>query len=433
MSAPRQVTVAVLSWNGRHHLETCLPALAAQVDPGVAWEVLVLDNGSGDDTAAWVRRHHPEVRLIRSEANLGFCAGNNRLVAMAEGDAVAFLNNDTRPAPTWLSALVSALGAAPDDVAAVSGLLTDWEGARLDCARGIMTFDGHAFQLGWGRPLATAPVPRAGAELLFPTGANMLIHREAFLDAGGFDEDYFAYYDDVDLGWRVWSGGRRIVFAPDAVVRHRGGATSALLGRYHRGMLFERNSFRTVYKNYESGLWEQLMPAVLLTLLSRTQALLVENNRMGGLERAPQTPRRSEAPRGTRGAPRSAGGIRDGLRRALGRVLGRVSEADGGWRITDERTMAQFRALDFLLGHLDGAAEKRAAARQGRGSMTSPSAHSTSRGSRGNQLRKPGLAKSASSPGYVGTRYSGKRSKISRSPRRRRACAAARFSAAPSR
>src|SRR6185295_3649995 len=111
-------------------LEACLPALAAQVDPGVAWDVLVLDNGSSDDTAAWMRRHHPQVRLIRSETNLGFCGGNNRLIATADGDAVALLNNDTRPARTWLAALVSALAEAPDDVVAVSGLLTDWEGAR---------------------------------------------------------------------------------------------------------------------------------------------------------------------------------------------------------------------------------------------------------------------------------------------------------------
>src|SRR6185295_3288268 len=116
-------------------------------------------------------------------------------------------------------------------------LLTDWEGERLDCARGVMTFDGHAFQLGRGRPLATAPLPPAGAELFCPSGGNMLIRRDAFLDAGGFDEDYFAYYDDVDLGWRLWSGGRRVLYAPEAVAVHRGGATENRLGVHNRTTL----------------------------------------------------------------------------------------------------------------------------------------------------------------------------------------------------
>ena len=181
------VSVAILSWNGRRHLERCLPALADQADPGVPWEVLVLDNGSSDGTAAWVRDHYPWVRLVESPVNLGFCAGNNRLVAEAAHDAVAFLNNDTRPARRWLAALVDALAAAPPDVAAVSGQIVDWEGDRLDFGRGVMTFDGHGFQLDFRRPLAEAEIPAAGEELLFACGGNMLIRRSSFLEAGGFD------------------------------------------------------------------------------------------------------------------------------------------------------------------------------------------------------------------------------------------------------
>ena len=281
------VSVAVLSWNGREHLATCLPALAAQTDPGVPWEVLVLDNGSTDGTAAWVRERHPEVRLLESPVNLGFCAGGNRLVQAAAGDAVAFLNNDTRPDRRWLAVLVDALAAALAEVAAVFGMIVDWTGERLDFARGVMTFDGHAFQAGFGRPLAAVTaagaagpgaVPADGAELFFACGGNMLIRRASYLAAGGFDDDYFAYLEDVDLGWRLWAGGERVRFARDAVVHHRSMATSDLLGAFNRGFLFERNAYLTAYKNYQAGLWEQVMPALLLTLISRTQTLLVQNN-----------------------------------------------------------------------------------------------------------------------------------------------------------
>ncbi|MCB1037117.1 MAG: glycosyltransferase, partial [Acidobacteria bacterium] len=126
MTGVAKVSVAVLTWNGLRHLEVCLPALEAQEDPGVDWEVVVFDNGSTDGTAEWVRRNHPRVRLIESPSNLGFCGGNNRIVYQSEGDAVALLNNDTRPRKDWLRKLVDALTEAPSDVAAVAGLIVDW-------------------------------------------------------------------------------------------------------------------------------------------------------------------------------------------------------------------------------------------------------------------------------------------------------------------
>jgi GT2 family glycosyltransferase len=412
----RSVSVAVLSWNGRHHLEHCLPALAAQRDPGVPWEVLVLDNGSTDATAEWVRRRHPEVRLIESRRNLGFCAGNGRLVAAASGDAVAFLNNDTRPEPGWLAALVDALGAAPADVAAVSGLILDWEGERLDFARGVMTFDGHAFQLGFRRRLDRlrgGEIPAEGAELFFACGGNMLIKKASFLAAGGFDPDYFAYLEDVDLGWRLWSGGERVTFAREAVVRHRSGATSDLLGLYHRGFLFERNAFLTAYKNFDAELWPRVMPAVLLAFNSRTQTLLEQNNPAGALlaidpyaghiantgpeaegeegrtpgaagaaRREPATDRghsggpgtAASRPAETTSRERQPSGLRAALvkARALGakeagrRVVRRLLGLPGAPLIADPRTQAQLRAQAWLLRHLDRAAAARHAVQQRR-------------------------------------------------------------------
>ncbi len=382
MSSIRKVSVCILSWNGREHLATCLPALAAQEAPGVEHEVLVLDNGSRDGTAAWVRREYPWVRLVESPANVGFCAGNNRLVAAAAGDAVAFLNNDTRPERGWLKALVACLAGAPADVAAVSGRIVDWGGGHLDFGRGVMTFDGHAFQLDFRRPLEAARAPEDGAELFFPCGGNMLVRKRSFQAAGGFDEDYFAYLEDVDLGWRLWSGGERVLAAAGAVVRHRSAATSDLLGLYNRGFLFERNAFLSAYKNYQDGLWERIMPAVLLTLTCRTQTLLVENNPgaatftldpyagliadtapagAGGGEAAGAVGGPARGPR-TLGEKWRAYGTAELVRRAVAKarreLLGGRRRRDGV-RITDERTVAQLRAVTYLLGHLDRAAVKR--------------------------------------------------------------------------
>ena len=384
----RKVSVCVLSWNGRRHLETCLPALRTQERPGIDWEVLVLDNGSKDGTADWVRSEHPWVRLYQSTVNTGFCAGNNYLASHAEGDALVFLNNDTRPEPGWLAALVAALQEAPDDVAAVSGRIVDWEGERLDFARGVMTFDGHAFQLDHGRPVKAARLVEEGGEILFPCGGNMIVRKRSFQSADGFDDDYFAYLEDVDLGWRLWSGGERVIATAKAVVRHRSAATSELLGLYNRGFLFERNAFLTAYKNFEPGTWERMMPAVLLTLLSRTQTLLVQNN--PGTETLTLDPyaghiantaageaedllRPVPQPRGAGFLERAADRWRDlGPVGFVRRVVEKIEEA---FRkkppiehptLDDDRTVAQLRVQTWVLGHLAAAAEKRAAVQKRR-------------------------------------------------------------------
>jgi hypothetical protein len=235
--------------------------------------------------------------------------------------------------------------------------------------------------------LKTARVPAAGEELPFACGGNLLVRRASFLAAGGFDESYFAYLEDVDLGWRLWSGGERIVFAPGAVVHHRSSATSDLLGLYNRGFLFERNAFLTAYKNYEDGLWEKIFPAVMLTLLSRTQALLLANPGMDTLRIDPYAghiantaSKADPAPRPVAELPPATSwegfkirwrgyGPRDFLRRGL-RKLGIApspsAAAPDGPRLNDERTIAQFRALHWLTGHLDGAAAARASVQRRR-------------------------------------------------------------------
>ena len=286
-SGAGRLSVLIVSWNGREHLAECLPALLAQRDEaGCEVEVLVLDNGSTDGTAAWLAGHHPEVVAVESRDNLGFAAGNNRLAEAATGDVLILLNNDTRPEPGFLSEYAEAWRRAPADVAAVAGRLVDWDARRLDFGRGVATFDGHAFALDQGRPLDAARCPADGEELLFACGGNLSVRRRSFRDAGGFDDTYFAYFEDVDLGWRLWAGGERVVAAPRACARHRMAASSARLGEFRRGALFERNALLTIAKNAEDGFREQLLPVVLLTFLARLRAMQPPVARGGAVSRA---------------------------------------------------------------------------------------------------------------------------------------------------
>jgi GT2 family glycosyltransferase len=376
-----ELSVLVLSWNGRSHLESCLAALAAQELAGVEWEILVLDNGSSDGTADWLRQAYPGVRLVESAINLGFCAGNNRLAELASGDALVLLNNDAKPEPRWLAALVDAWRSAPPDVAAIAGRIVDWEGTRLDFGYGVRTFDGHAFQLDFRRPLGSARVPAAGEELAFPCGGNMLVRRRSFLEAGAFDPRYFAYLEDVDLGWRLWSGGERVVACPDAVARHRSAATSDRLGVFQRGFLFERNALLTAHTNFDDELWPRLMPAIWLTFLARIETLVLAGDpaahdlrrdpfgggAAGSRAAAPPT----AWPRQTLHEKLEQHGAVELARRAvrkLGRTLAGLPAPapSSGFRVDHPQAVAHLRAGSLFLEALDASAAKRAAVRSRR-------------------------------------------------------------------
>ena len=377
-AAARKLSILVVSWNGREHLETCLPAVQAQRDPGCPWELLLLDNGSRDGTAAWVRSRHPWVRLIESPTNLGFAEANNRLAALAEGDDLVLLNNDTLPEPDWLAAFADAASSAAPDVAAIAGRLLDWEGERLDFGYGIRTFDGHAFQLDHRRPVAAARMPATGEELPFACGANMLVRRRSFLEAGGFDATFFAYLEDVDLGWRLWAGGERIVAAPAAVARHRASATSDRVGPFLRGSLFERNALLTAWKNLDDELWPKLMPAILVTFLARLETIVVAGN-PGAAELLRHDPFTGQVVgRDGSGGAENRGqswldkwrrlGPAEFARRAwhwVSRRLRRIAAA-GGFAAAPPQALAHLRAASHFLGLLDGAAAARAAARRRR-------------------------------------------------------------------
>jgi hypothetical protein len=317
--------------------------------------------------------------VLASDTNLGFAEAMNRLAAAATGNLLAFLNNDTRPQRGWLGELVAALLSAPAEVAAVSGLILDWDGGLLDFADGVVTFDGHAFQRGYRLPLAAAHLPASGAHLPFACGANALVRRGAFEAVGGFDRDYFAYFEDVDLGWRLRLAGWHVNFAPRAVIHHRSMATSELLGRYRRGVLFERNAFATAFKNLDDESFGALMPAIWATLVHRTTTLIADCNPGGASIRHdpfPAVPLAADptfAPgsAGTPGfapAPPRRRGLRDrlsrfGWRETLRRGVARVTSlavAGGGPVLTDPRTVSQLQALTGILNGLDRLVAKRA-------------------------------------------------------------------------
>jgi GT2 family glycosyltransferase len=258
------VSVLVLNLNGRAYLDACLASLEAQVYPGDRFEVVVVDNGSTDGSLEFVRAAHPRVRIVRFASNRGFCAPYNAAIRDCGSQFVALLNNDTRVAPDWLAELVSA--AQRHSAAAVAAKILSWNGETIDFAGGVISFIGHSWQVDSGEPATRSYEERP---LLAACAGSALFARTAFIDAGGFDEDFFAYFEDVDLGWRLNLSGERVVFAPAAVTYHRVHGTSSRWAFSQRLRLLERNALAMIYKNYEAATLQRVLPVAIGLLLLR--------------------------------------------------------------------------------------------------------------------------------------------------------------------
>jgi len=302
---------------------------------GIDATVTVVDNGSRDGSIGAIRRKYPQVRLLPVGENRGFTGGIAAGLARSPGRNVILLNNDAVPQQGWLASLVSAIDNAPEDVIAVAGKIVDMSGQLIDFVGGVMTFDGHAFQNGFRYPLGTRGEPRSGDELFFPCGGNMIARRDAFVSIGGFDDDYFAYLEDVDFGWRAWLAGNRVLYEPAAVVRHESAATSQRLGDFERGVLFERNALQTVLKNYEDDLLREVAGSIFFAYLHRLHHYTTSRNpNAGELKRPPLS----------------------GIRPSHNGFFGKKPLAT----IDDPLTAMQFRAFEWIVANSDRIAQKRA-------------------------------------------------------------------------
>lgn len=266
------ISVVVPTYNNLSLLLECLDSVHKLAYPRDLLDVIVVDNASTDRTTETVTTRYPSVRVIQLDTNTGFAPACDLGAEEAAGDYVAFLNNDAVVSPDWLTALLEALQAGEDGtVCAASRILSrDGEDTEYSGASSNLFGAGRPESVsGW--PDLPSP-PTTGTPLLFASGGAMLIHRDTFLEVGGFDPSYFAYFEDVDLGWRLWVLGYRVVYAPNAIVRHLGGATGKRAGMHRRYTLWESNSLATIIKNYEDGNMERILSAALM--LEYKRALL---------------------------------------------------------------------------------------------------------------------------------------------------------------
>lgn len=245
------ISVIVVNWNRRDLLGKCLESITGpQAGP---LEIIVVDNGSTDGSAEMVAGKFPFARVIANRDNRGFCGGNNQGIAAATGEFIALLNNDAEAEPHWAAALKKALVEHPGAGMAASKILV-YDNARMIDKVGHLIFpDGQNRGRGSGA-MDDGQFDRV-EEVLWPDGCAAMYRKTMLDEIGGFDEDFFAYADDADLGMRGRIAGWSCIYTPHAVVRHHRGSTMGL-GNAARVKLIERNRVLLAVKLFPlSLLW----------------------------------------------------------------------------------------------------------------------------------------------------------------------------------
>lgn len=310
-------TFIIVNWNGLAYVERCLTAIRQQTFTD--YEVIVIDNGSTDDSPRLIADKFPTLQLLKQQSNLGFAAANNIGAQHAQGTWLALVNNDVFLAPDWLQSMHDATQAHVGCAAFGSCQLQDNNPEYLDGAGDVYHCSGIAWRAGYGQRLG--PPWDQEREIFAPCAAAALYKKEAFLACGGFDESYFCYFEDVDLGFRLRLSGYQAYYIPTAKARHLGSASQGKtsdFARYHG----HRNMVWTYFKNMPAPLLIAYLPlhlalnlASLLYFIMQGQGKVVWRAKTDALRFLPEILKKRKIP------PTSPLGPSKNIRKAISRGL----------------------------------------------------------------------------------------------------------------
>ena len=255
-----QTAVVILNWNGRKHLEHYMPSVVGNTPAEV--RIVVADNGSADDSVEFLKGHYPSVEIIQLEKNYGFAEGYNRALKMVDAECYILLNSDVEVTKGWIEPLVEMIQSDVSIAAVAPKLLSDVERDKFEYAGAAGGFiDYLGYPLCRGRILSTIEQDRGqydtAREVFWASGAAFCCRADLFHAMGGFDGDFFAHMEEIDLCWRMQLAGYKIMSEPKSVVYHLGGGT------------LPNESPNKLYLNYRNNL------AMLYKCAPTTQRLTV--------------------------------------------------------------------------------------------------------------------------------------------------------------
>lgn len=234
-----EFSIIIVNWNGKDFLSRCLLSVREQTFKD--YEIILVDNGSSDGSVELVQSDFPEVTLILLDENQGYASGNNLGAQNANGKWLVLLNNDAYPAMDWLEKLYEATLEYKDSAFFGSCLIQSKRPDLIDGIGDVYHVSGLAWRDGYNQSVSM--IPEEPVEIFSPCGAAAAVRKSAFELVGGFDEDYYSYHEDVDLGFRIRLKGLRGYLIPDAVVYHQGSASTGVKSDYmvyygHRNLVW---------------------------------------------------------------------------------------------------------------------------------------------------------------------------------------------------
>ncbi|MDA3929810.1 MAG: glycosyltransferase family 2 protein [Prolixibacteraceae bacterium] len=257
-----KTAIVILNWNGKGHLYKYLPHVIKYTNLNEC-DVYVADNGSTDNSVAFVEETYPQIKLIKLDKNYGFAGGYNKALENVEADIFCLLNSDARVSKNWVNPVLEIFKNEADVAAIQPKILCDRDWSRFEhagAAGGLI--DKYGYPFCRGRIMDTIEYDNGqynkNTDIFWASGACLFIRAEIFKANNGFDADYFAHMEEIDLCWRLKNQGHRILFVYESKVYHYGGATLEYNNPRKLYLNF-RNSLWTLYKNYTGSFLRGIM------------------------------------------------------------------------------------------------------------------------------------------------------------------------------
>ncbi len=254
MSKSPRVAVVILNWNGRNFLESFLPSVIASTYPGL--KIIVADNASTDQSVEFLQSNYPLVSLIQNDKNYGFAEGYNRVIALLDFEYFILLNSDVEVSSNWIEPVIDFMESDINIAVAQPKILSYSKRNNFEyagAAGGYLDALGYPFCRGRIFDTVEEDLEQYddSSEIFWASGAAFFIKRKYWLETGGFDPDFFAHMEEIDLCWRLKNLGYKIVFCPKSKVFHVGGGTLNAESPFKTFLNF-RNNLVMLQKNLNS-------------------------------------------------------------------------------------------------------------------------------------------------------------------------------------
>ena len=273
-------SIIILNYNGKKFLDECLISIFNTKYEN--FEVILIDNGSSDGSVEYVKEKFGEkekLKILALNRNMGFAKGNNEGFKIAKGEYIIFLNNDVRVEENWLKELIKVMERKPDIGAAQPKILLD-DGIHIDAAGCFIDYMGRVYQRGVFEK--DKGQYNSIDEVFYAKGAAIIVRRKALEEVGIFDPDYFLYYEETDLCWRIWLKGYKVAYIPNSIIYHKGGATVGKKRSPEAIFHARKNHIATLIKNYElRNLIKYLTPLIIRMLMYTIRLFLKRNLKIG--------------------------------------------------------------------------------------------------------------------------------------------------------